>query len=134
MEEWMNKGGDYYHSSSSFYKFKSSENGILDNSIQYLLTGEERYINQIDIMLNIGLEQNSQEALKVFKDFVFKTLNATSIPIPTELIQNIERFRKFTKNFDNYIIRFECTKAQKMEWCTLSIITKLHDNSNPYLY
>lgn len=134
MEEWMNKGGGYYHSSSRFYNFKSAENGILDNSIQYLLTGEETYINQVDIMLNIGLEQNSQEALKIFKDFVLKTLNATNIPIPTKLIQNIERLKKYTKDFDNYIIRFECTKAQKMEWCTLSIITKLNDNSSPYLY
>ncbi|PXV63022.1 hypothetical protein CLV62_11663 [Dysgonomonas alginatilytica] len=134
MEEWMNKGGGYYHSSSQFYNFKSAENGILDNSIQYLLTGEETYINQVDIMLNIGLEQNSQEALKIFKDFVLKTLNATNIPIPTKLIQNIELFKKYTKDFDNYIIRFECTKAQKMEWCTLSIITKLNDNSSPYLY
>lgn len=134
LEEWMNKGGDYYHSSTPFYNFKSAENGILDNSIQYLLTGEETYINQVDIMLNIGLGQNSQEALKVFRDFVFKTLNATNIPIPIELKQNIERFRKYTKEFDNYIIRFECTKVQNMEWCTLNIITKLNDNSNPYLY
>ena len=134
LEEWRNKGGDYYSSSSTFYYFKSAENGILDNSIQYLLTGKETYINQLDIMLNIGLEQNSQEALRFFKDFVLETLNATNIPIPTELIQNIERFRKYKKEFDTYIIRFECTKAQKMEWCTLSIITKLNDNSSPYLY
>lgn len=134
MEEWMNKGGDYYSSSSRFYYFKSAENGILDNSMQYLLTGKETYINQVDIMLNIGLEQNSQVALKIFKDLVLKTLNATNIPIPIELIQNIELFRKYTKEFDNYIIRFECTKAKKIEWCTLSIITKLNDNTSPYLY
>ncbi len=134
MEEWMNKGGGYYHSSSQFYNFKSAENGILDNSIQYLLTGEEAYINQVDIMLNIGLEQDYKQALIIFRGKVTKTLEKLKIPIPDKLIQSIEQFTNYSNDFDNYTIRFESTKFEKIRWCTLSIITKLNDNSNPYLY
>ena len=130
LEEWMRQGGDYYYSSSPFYRFKTADKGLTDNSIQYLLSGEETYINQIDISLNIGLEQDHKQALIMFRELVVKTLEALKIPVPSKLTQNIERFKKYTNDFDNYTIKLECTKLKKIGWCTLSITTKLYDNFN----
>jgi hypothetical protein len=130
LEEWMEKGGDYYFSSSSFYQFKSTDKGITDNSMQYLLSGEKSFINQIDVMLNIGLEQDFEQALITFRDLVVKTFNELNITIHNKLLQNIGQFKNYNDDFDNYSIKFECTKFQKIGWCTLSIISKLYDDSN----
>ena len=128
LEEWMMKGGDYYHSSSLFYQFKSADKGTTDNSMQYLLTGEETYINQIDIMLNLGLDQDHKQALTEYRDLVIKTLEALEIAVPDKLTENIAIFKDFCDDLDNYIVTLKCTRFEEIGWCTLTIETKLYDS------
>ncbi|MEG2070376.1 MAG: hypothetical protein RR034_03270 [Bacteroidales bacterium] len=129
LDEWM-KRGDWYSASSSYYRFKSSDNGITDNTMQYLLTGDETYTYRLDITLNIGLEQNRNQALIVFKELVIKTFDVLGLTMNKTLGDNITCFENYNIDFDNYIIEFECVKHEKIKWCVLSIKTKLYDHSS----
>lgn len=98
-----------------------------------MAVGEESYIYCLYIDLNVGLEQDRTLALVAFEKLVIKTFKALEIPLPSELPQSIVLFKNFTADFDSYNVEFECKEFNKAAWSTLSIISKLHENSNQTL-
>lgn len=98
LDEWHKSysGDDCYLSMTNYYEFGCGDITKIQNSLAYYLTGEETYIKQLDVVLNIGYQQDRKSACLKFRDVIKLTFDSLMVPLPPSLIENKILKKKIT--------------------------------------
>lgn len=126
LDEWHKSygGDDCYLSMTNYYQFGSDDITQIPNTLAYYLTGEEMYIKQLELVLDIGYQQDKTEALMKFTDIIKLTFDSLMIPIPNDLTESVISDGNYLKKCDTHTITIKYEKFEKIELYQLSIITK----------
>lgn len=126
LDDWHKSysGDDCYLSMTNYYQFGFGDVTKIPNSLAYYLTGEEMYIKQLDLVLDVGYQQNKTEALTKFIDTIKLTFDSLMTPMPNDITDSILIDENYKKEYDTHTITLSYEKFERIETYQLSIITK----------
>lgn len=126
LDEWHRSyaGDDYYLSMTSYYQFGIDDITKIPNSLAFYLTGEETYIKQLDVMLDIGYEQDKSQAKRKFIEILQQTFNILEIPLSDDLISSLSEDKWFEHEYETHQVSLSYDNFERVEKYTLSIVTK----------
>lgn len=126
LDEWHKSysGDEYYISMTNYYQFGSEDITQIPNSLAYYLTGEELYIKELELVLDIGYQQDKSKALEKFINVIELTFNCLLIPTPIDLTESIILNKKFERECNTNKIKVSYEKFVRIEQYKLNIITK----------
>lgn len=126
LDEWHKSysGDDYYLSMTGYFQFGNDDISKIPNSLAYYLIGEETYIKQLELVLDIGFQQNRNEAIDKFIDVINRTFECLLIQKPNYLDESIKISHTYQNEFETYSIVIDYDKYEKMEKYVLRISTK----------
>lgn len=126
LDDWHKSysGDDCYLSMTGYHQFGSDDITQIPNSLAYYLIGEEMYIKQLDLVLDIGYQQNKKEALMKFIDVIKLTFDSLMIPPPNDMINAIFKDGDYQKEYQTHSIIINYEKFERIEKYQLSIVTK----------
>lgn len=126
LDEWHKSyaGDDYYLSITNYYQFGIDDITKIPNTLAFYLTGKETYIKQLDVILDIGYEQDKHLALDKFIEILHMVFNSLSVPLPNDLVNSITISKKYSEEYNTHILLLDYEIFEKIESYTLSIITK----------
>lgn len=124
LSEWHKSyaGDDCYLSMTNYHQFGSDDITKIPNTLAFYLTGEETYIKQLDVVLDIGFQQNKQQALEKFTEILELAFNSLLIPMPEDLSKSILTSKEYHKQYDSHNVSLNYEKFERIEKYTLSII------------
>ncbi|MDR2993890.1 MAG: hypothetical protein LBV11_08690, partial [Bacillus cereus] len=104
LDEWHKSygGDDCYLSMTNYHQFGSDDITQIPNSLAYYLTGEEMYIKQLELVLDIGYQQNKTEALMKFTDIIKLTFDSLMISLPNDLTESVIADGNYQKEYDTH--------------------------------
>ena len=114
----------YYLSMTSYYQFGIDDITKIPNSLAFYLTGEETYIKQLDVMLDIGYEQDKSQAKRKFIEILQQTFNILEIPLSDDLISSLSEDKWFEHEYETHQVSLSYDNFERVEKYTLSIVTK----------
>ena len=117
-------GDESYLSMTNYYQFGTDDITKIPNTLAFYLTGEETYIKQVEVVLDIGYEQDKNKELEKFIEVLNSTLNSLSIPMSNDLIESITTSKKYYKEFNTHTLLLDYEKFDRMEKYVLSITTQ----------
>ncbi|RZJ79720.1 MAG: hypothetical protein EOO47_09925 [Flavobacterium sp.] len=95
--------------------FKINQN-IIEDTITYLVTGEQMIVRQLCLKLNVFYGEDSKVSRLIFKRFVAQLyLLALEIPIPPQLSDAIEIGKRYQEMVDNVEV-----SLKKIKWSNSS--------------
>lgn len=123
LSEWHKSyaGDDSYLSMTNYYQFGTDEITIIPNFLAIYLTGEETFIKQISLVLDIGYQQNKHEALMKFIEILELLFSNLSIIMPENLSESILANNKYHKQYDSHLVSLEYEKFERVEKFKLTI-------------
>ncbi len=126
LSEWHKSytGDDCYLSTTKYYQFGSDDITKIPNILAFYLTGEESYIKQLDVVLDVGFQQNKHETLEKFTEVLRLAFKNLSILMPDDLPESIHTNKEYSKQYDSHSISLTYEKLERIENYTLSIITQ----------
>ncbi len=70
LDEWHKSyaGDDCYLSMTNYHKFGIDDITKIPNTLALYLTGEETHINQLEVILDVGYEQDKDQAIETFTE------------------------------------------------------------------
>lgn len=118
---WQSDGMGEYFSVSPYYQFGS---GTPQNNLAYNLVSENsKYIQKVNLILNINNGSERKQALQKFSEIAKKTLETLEIKIPEGLINAAKTGREFNFENDTYLVSVKLDKSN-IEIFTLLIQSK----------
>lgn len=126
LDDWHKSygGDDCYLSMTNYYQFGFDDITKIPNSLAYYLTGEEMYIKQLDLILDVGYQQDKIDALTKFIDTIKLTFDSLMTPMPNDITDSILIDENYKKEYDTHTITLSYEKFERIETYQLSIITK----------
>lgn len=126
LDEWHKSyaGDDCYLSITSYYQFGIDDLTKIPNSLAFYLTGEETYIQQLEVILDIGYGQDNYQAIEKFIEVLGLTFNSLNIPISDDLINSIIEDREYNAQYETHSVALDYEKFERIENYTLSIKTQ----------
>lgn len=123
LDEWHKSyaGDDSYLSMTNYYQFGIDDITKISNTLAFYLTGEETYIKQLEVVLDIGYEQDRHKAIEKFIEVLGLTFRSLDIVFPEDLINSIIEGREYSLQYDAYSILLNNEKFARIEQYTLSI-------------
>jgi hypothetical protein len=129
LSEWHKSyaDDDCYLSMTNYYQFGSDDITKIPNTLAFYLMGEEAYIEQLDVVLDVGFQQNKHEALEKFTEVLELVFSNLSILMPDDLLESILANKKYLKQYDSHRVSLTYEKFERIENYILSITTLLND-------
>lgn len=126
LDEWHKSyaGDDCYLSMTNYYKFGIDDITKIPNTLAFYVTGEETYIKQLEVVLDIGYEQDNHQAMVKFIEILNLTFNSLEIPMPESLTDSIIENREYCQIYDTHIVSLNYEKFERIEKYALTVITK----------
>lgn len=123
LSEWHKSyaGNDCYLSMTDYYQFGMDDITKIPNTLSFYLTGEETYIKQLEIILNIGSEQDKYQAIKKFIEVLKLTFSSLNILTPNNLANFIIKKKVINLQYDTYVMSLNYEKCERLETYTLGI-------------
>lgn len=113
-----------YSSISNSYLFGVDDITKIPNTLAFNLSGEDTYINKLEIFLNIGHGQDQHLAIQQYMKVITQTFNILSIQLSHDLTNSIICSRKYDEQNRDYSVSLNYENLERIETYTLSIITK----------
>ena len=128
LDEWHKSyaGDDCYLSMTNYYRFGIDDITKIPNMLAFYLTGDETYIKQLEIVLDIGYEQDKCQAIEKFIEILRLASNGLDIPIPDSLTNSLIENREYNLQNDIYSISLNYEKFERIEKYVISITTKMN--------
>ncbi len=125
LDEWHKSyaGDDCYLSMTNYYQFGIDDITKIPNTLAFYLTGEETYIKRLEVVLDIGYEQNKYQTIEKFTEVLRLTFSNLDIPFPDGLTNSIIEDREYNLQYNAYSISLNYEKFERIEKYTLSITT-----------
>jgi len=125
LDEWHKSysGDNCYLSMTDYYQFGIDDLTMTSNTLAFYLTGEETYIKQLKVVLNIGYEQNKNQAIEKFIAVLELTFNSLNIPTPNGLNNSIVENKEYSIQYNTHSISLNYAKYEKMENYILNVDT-----------
>lgn len=120
---WGNMGGGVYSTITDY--FLIGESFPITNNIVYYITGGKDYIERVELSLNINYQQDKDISIAKFKEFVSLTCSSLKIICPQNLIDAVDEFSGYYKEYDTYSLKLQQELLGEVETWTFSIITRL---------
>lgn len=126
LNEWHRSysGDDCYISMTSYYQFGIDDITKIPNSLAFYLTGEETCIKQLEVVLDIGYEQNKLEALNKFENILLRVFDLLNVMIPDNLTCSIADSKDLHYEYNTHDVFLNYEKFERIESYKLTIITK----------
>lgn len=126
LDEWHKSyaGDDCYLSMTNYYQFGIDDITKIPNALAFYLTGEETYIKQLEVVLDIGYEQDKHQTIEKFIEVLSLTFCNLNIPFPEGLTNSIIEDREYHLQYDTYSILLNYEKFERIEKYTLRITTQ----------
>lgn len=126
LDEWHKSyaGDDCYLSMTNYYQFGIDDITKIPNVLAFYLTGEETYIKQLEVVLDIGYEQDKHQTIEKFIEVLSLTFSNLNIPFPEGLTNSIIEDREYHLQYDTYSILLNYEKFERIEKYTLRITTQ----------
>lgn len=125
LDEWHKSysGDDCYLSMTRYYQFGIDDLTIIPNTLAFYLTGEETYIKQLKVVLDIGYEQNKNQAIEKFITVLTQTFDCLNIPISSDLVKSIIEDKEYSVQYNTHSVSLNYSKYERIENYTLNINT-----------
>lgn len=110
--EWRNNGYDFQSITPYFElpdSYKDSYVGLSNNIAGYLI-GEESYIKELNLTLNINNINQKESALLFFKDCINKIFTCLSINPVMTVFTSIKQEKEFTVQTEQYVIQLNISQ------------------------
>lgn len=120
---WENMGGDVYSAITDYFLIGDSSS--ITNNIAYYITRGKDYIERVELSLNINYQQDKDISIAKFKKLVSLTCSSLSIICPQNLIDAIDGFSGYYKEYDTYSLKLQQELLDNVETWTFSITTRL---------
>lgn len=120
---WEDMGGGVYSAITDY--FLIGDSSPITNNIVYYITGGKDYIERVELSLNINYQQDRDISIAKFKELVFMTCSSLKIIYPQNLIDAVDEFSGYHKEYDTYSLKLQQELLGKVETWTFSIITQL---------
>lgn len=120
---WEDMGGGVYSAITDY--FLIGDSSPITNNIVYYITGGKDYIERVELSLNINYQQDKNISIAKFKELVFMTCCSLKIICPQNLIDAVDEFSGYYKEYDTYSLKLQQELLGKVETWTFSIITQL---------
>ena len=124
--EWHKSyaGDDCYLSMTNYHQFGLDDITKIPNTLAFYLTGEETYIKQLDVVLDVGFQQNKHQALEKFIEVLELLFDSLSIPMPDDLATSIVAEKKHCGKYNTHSVLLDYEKFERIEKYTLRIISE----------
>ncbi|WP_321435900.1 hypothetical protein [uncultured Bacteroides sp.] len=119
-------GEDCYLSMTNYYSFGIDYMAKIPNTIAFYLTGEETYIKQLDVVLDIGFQQDKHQAIEKFIEVLDLTFKCLDIPMLDKLLKSIILNKEYNKQYDTYSILLNYEKLERIEKYKIGILTTIN--------
>lgn len=128
LDEWHKPyaGEDSYLSMTNYYSFGIDDMAKIPNTIAFYLAGEETYIKQLDVVLDIGFEQDKHQAIERFIEVLDLTFKCLDITMLDKQLKHMILDREYNKQYDTYSISLNYEKFERIETYKISILTTLN--------
>jgi hypothetical protein len=126
LDEWHKSyvGDDCYLSMTNYHKFGIDDITKIPNTLALYLTGEETYINQLEVVLDVGCEQDKYQAMEKFAEVLRQTFNHLDIILLDNLICSIADNKEYHYEYSTHEVSLNYEKFERIEQYKLTIITK----------
>ncbi|WP_165026124.1 hypothetical protein [Dysgonomonas sp. ZJ279] len=126
LDEWHKSyaGDDCYLSMTNYHKFGIDDITKIPNTLALYLTGEETHIKQLEVVLDIGWEQNKYQAIKKFTEVLQQIFNCIGIMLPDNLICSIADGKEQHYEYNTHEVSMNYEKFERIEQYKLTVITK----------
>lgn len=127
LSEWHKSytDDDSYLSMTNYYQFGTDKITMIPNALAIYLTGEETFIKQLSLVLDIGFQQNRHDALIRFTEVLELIFKNLSILMPDNLYKSIHANKEYHKKYDSHFVSLEYEKFERIEKYTLTISANL---------
>lgn len=128
LDEWHKSyaGDDYYLSMTNYYQFGIDDITKIPNALAFYLTGEKTYIKRLEVVLDIGYEQNKYQAIEKFTKVLRLTFSSLDIPFPEDLTNSIIEDREYNLRNNAYSISLNYEKFEIIEKYTINVTTEIN--------
>lgn len=126
LDEWHRSyaGDDCYLSMTNYHKFGIDDITKIPNTLALYLTGEETHINQLEVVLDVGCEQDKDQAIEKFTEVLRQIFNRLDIMLPDNLICSIADNKEYHYEYNTHEVSLNYEKFERIEQCKLTIMTK----------
>lgn len=126
LDEWHKSyaGDDCYLSMTNYHKFGIDDITKIPNTLALYLTGEETHINQLEVILDVGYEQDKDQAIETFTEVLRQIFNCLDIMLPDNLICSIADNKEHHYEYNTHKVSLNYEIFERIEQCKLTIMTK----------
>ena len=86
--------------------------------------GEETHINQLEVILDVGYEQDKDQAIETFTEVFRQIFNCLDIMLPDNLICSIADNKEHHYEYNTHKVSLNYEIFERIEQCKLTIMTK----------
>jgi len=109
---------------TGYFTFGKDYPPRIPNTLVYNLTGEETWIKELSLSLDIGYQQDQQEAILRFRDIVILTFQSLNLSYPEELISAICKEEEWSIEEENYYVTLNTQQFELLKNIELKLTTK----------
>lgn len=126
LDEWHKSyvDDDGYLSMTNYYQFGIDDITKMPNTLAFYLIGEKNYIKQLEIVLDVGYQQDNGQAIEKLIEVLGPIFNSLDTTIPEGLTNSIIENREYNKQYYTHSVSFNYEKFEKIETYILSITTQ----------
>ncbi|MCD7978098.1 MAG: hypothetical protein LUG51_13445 [Tannerellaceae bacterium] len=122
--EWRTFYDNTYCAMTGYFTFGKDYPPRIPNTLVYNLTGEETWIKELSLSLDIGYQQDQQEAILRFRDIVILTFQSLNLSYPEELISAICKEEEWSIEEENYYVTLNTQQFELLKNIELKLTTK----------
>ena len=126
LSEWRNIGNTF-QSITPYYELPDSYLNSyigLPNNIACYLSGEEIYVKQLNLTLNLNNKKQKESALLLFKESITKTLNLLNLTITHDISEYIDKRKNISYQTEKFLCRLSIYRYEHVDTWEFIIETK----------
>lgn len=116
LRKWRDDEAGGFISSSDYFSFGSSANGMQNNLAYYLESPKSQFVQQLKLILNINNKAEQVKALAMYSLVVEKTFKSIDVQLPEGLLDACKSGKEFNGSRGQISVTSKLSKSRIDTW------------------